>query len=192
MLNSKIPISNITDAKIIRNKKSIIKGNVCIPKVAHRRRSTPYVKGLIRTIQLTQGGRLSRGKTAPLKKNMGIIMKLDMTPNPSKEVIRAAITIPRLVQTNAIRNINGKSKESWATEIFIFISGANAMTNRPSINATVEPLKAFPMTIELRGMGATRISRRKPNSLSQMILMVDIMAAKMRFMAIIPGKIKWG
>lgn len=76
--------------------------------------------------------------------------------------------------------------------MFILISGAKAKTNRPSINATVEPLKAFPITIELRGIGATRISRRKPNSLSQIMLMVDIIAAKIRFMAIIPGKIKWG
>jgi hypothetical protein len=72
----------------------------------------------------------------------------------------------------------------------IFIKGAKTKTKRPSIKATVEPLKAFPRTIELRGMGATRISLKKPNSLSQIILMVEIIAAKIRFMAIMPGKIK--
>jgi hypothetical protein len=73
--------------------------------------------------------------------------------------------------------------------MFIFINGAKAKTNRPSIKATVAPLKAFPSTIELRGIGATRISRKKPNSLSQMILIVDCIAEKIRFMAIIPEKI---
>jgi hypothetical protein len=130
------------------------------------------------------------GNIAPLKKNIGIITKLEITPKPSKEVMRAAIAIPRLVQTKAIRNINGKSNNRCIKGMFIFINGAKAKTNNPSINATVEPLKAFPRTIELRGIGATRISRRKPNSLSQIILMVDIIAAKIRFMAIIPGKIK--
>lgn len=158
--------------------------------VFHLKRSTPYVKGLSLTTKLIQWGRLSIGNIAPLKKNIGIITKLEITPKPSKEVIRAAITIPRLVQTKAIRNINGKSKSRLNKGMFILIKGAKTRTKRPSIKATVEPLKAFPRTIELRGMGATRISRKKPNSLSQIILIVDIIAANIRFIAIIPGKIK--
>lgn len=57
------------------------------------------------------------GNIAPLKKNSGIITKLEMTPKPSKEVMRAAITIPRLVQAKAIRNINGKSNRRFARGI---------------------------------------------------------------------------
>jgi len=130
------------------------------------------------------------GNIAPLKKNIGIITKLEITPKPSKEVIRAAITIPRLVQTKPIRNINGKSKNKLVKGIFILMKGAKTKTKRPSIKATVEPLKALPSTIELRGMGATRISLKKPNSLSQIMLIVDCIAEKIRFIAIIPGKIK--
>jgi hypothetical protein len=136
-------------------------------------------------------GRLSMGNIAPLKKNIGIITKLEITPKPSKEVILAAITIPRLVQTKATKNIKGSSKRTWFRGIFILINGANAKTKSPSIKATVEPLKVLPSTMDVRGMGATRISFKKPNSLSQMILMVDCIAAKIRFIAIIPGKIKW-
>jgi len=131
------------------------------------------------------------GNIAPLKKNIGIITKLEITPKPSKEVMRAAITIPILVQTKAMRNINGKSRMRLSKGMWILINGAKAKTKRPSIKATVEPLRALPKTMELRGMGATRISLKKPNSLSQIILIVEIIAAKIRFMAIIPGKIKW-
>jgi hypothetical protein len=130
------------------------------------------------------------GNIAPLKKNIGIITKLEITPKPSKEVIRAAITIPRLVQTKARKNIKVRSKNRWVKGIFILIRGAKAKTKSPSIKATVEPLKVLPSTMEVRGIGATRISLKKPNSLSQIMLMVDCIAAKIRFITIIPGKIK--
>jgi len=130
------------------------------------------------------------GNIAPLKKNIGIITKLEITPKPSKEVILAAITIPRLVQTKATKNIKGRSKKRWGKGMLILINGAKAKTKSPSIKATVEPLKVLPSTMEVRGIGATRISLKNPNSLSQIMLMVDCIAAKIRFIAIIPGKIK--
>ena len=45
--------------------------------------------------------------------------------------------------------------------------------------------------MDVRGIGATRISLRKPNSRSHIMDIPDHMAEKIKDMATMPGKINW-
>ena len=58
----------------------------------------------------------------------------------------------------------------------------------PACCAIVAPASALPITTEERGIGATRISLRKPNSRSKMMLIALCKEEKMIAIAIMPGK----
>ena len=61
------------------------------------------------------------------------------------------------------------------------------ITITPWMQATVAPPKHLPITIELRRIGATIISRRKPNSRSQTIDAAENIAVNITAMQRIPG-----
>ena len=58
---------------------------------------------------------------------------------------------------------------------------------RPCVLATVAPPKHLPMTIELRRIGATIISRRNPNSRSHTIEAAENIAVNITAMQRMPG-----
>ena len=70
-------------------------------------------------------------------------------------------------------------------------SGASRMMIQPWMRDSVVPARPLPMTIEVRGTGATRISFRNPNSRSQIMLMADWIDVKMAVIAMMPGKMNW-
>jgi hypothetical protein len=68
-------------------------------------------------------------------------------------------------------------------------SGKNARTIIPCKAAIILPLKVFPNTIDVLDIGATMISFKNPNSLSQIIVIPELTDANSKFITISPGKI---
>ena len=129
----------------------------------------------------------SKGKIAPLKKNIGMTIKFAMVPKPSKEVIREAIKSPREVMEKAIRSITGKARAILVILIEIPKIGMNRRTKQPWIQATIAPLAAFPTAIVILEIGATNISFKNPNSLSQITEIAERNEANNKLSATIPG-----
>ena len=67
----------------------------------------------------------------------------------------------------------------FASGMLTRTSGASRMMMQPWMSESVVPASPLPMTIEVRGTGATSISLRNPNSRSQMMLMADWIEVKM-------------
>ncbi len=61
---------------------------------------------------------------------------------------------------------------------------------KPCIRAVVPPPSTLPTATDERGMGATSISLRKPNSRSQMMEMAENMAVNSTVMHTMPGYMK--
>ncbi len=95
------------------------------------------------------------------------------TPNPSKLRMWLAMITPKEVMANDNRNIRPRP---WRTSVHARLTSAkraSASTNDPCTIATVAPPKTLPKRIKARGIGETRISRRKPNSRSQITETAD-------------------
>ena len=67
------------------------------------------MRGSIVVRRSIQGGRFWIGNMAPLKKNIGSIIKLVMRVKPCMLFILAAIAIPMAVRINEIKNMAGTS-----------------------------------------------------------------------------------
>lgn len=124
-----------------------------------------------------------------LKKNKGMTTKLFMVPKPSKDVILAAIIIPREVMDKAIINIPKIVRIICVMDKCRPTSGKNARTIIPCKVAIILPLNVLPNTIDVLDIGATIISFRNPNSRSQIIVVPVIIDANSMFITINPGKI---
>jgi len=70
--------------------------------------STPYVRGFMVEINITTFGSLCKGKSAPDRKNIGIIRKLTISWNPCISSIKHAIADPNAVNIIAMRPIKTK------------------------------------------------------------------------------------
>lgn len=111
-----------------------------------------------------------------------------MTWKLSIDFMRDATTIPSVVSVKASNNISSISVMTSGTVSFTPINGAKISMMVPCTMATVLPPNALPSTTEVREMGATNTSRRKPNSRSQTIEMAEKMAVKSTAILNTPGK----
>ena len=98
---------------------------------------------------------------------------MENTPKPSKLRTRLAITTPSEQSPKASRNISPSPCRMSAGMSVISAKRASASTSEPWNMATVVPPRIFPSSTVARGSGDTRISRRKPNSRSQIVDTAD-------------------
>ena len=101
------------------------------------------------------------------------------------------MTMPMPVSENDIRAITSISGKMLKSGKRTCTSGASSIMMQPWMSDSVVPASALPMTMDVRGTGATRISLRNPNSRSQMMEIADCIEVKMVVMAMMPGKMNW-
>ena len=94
---------------------------------------------------------------------------------------------PSPTAKNAISSMNTSAGARPMSEIFTPRIALAIRIIKPWINATVDPPKVLPTTIEILLTGATSTSFRNPNCLSQMTEMPANIDEKTTDMAIIPG-----
>jgi hypothetical protein len=133
---------------------------------------------------------LFNGKSAPERKNIGISKKLVITWNACMDFITEASTIPIAEMAIATRNIIPNTLKNITKVIGILSRGLKSSIIAPWNMAIVEPPSSFPTTIELREIGATRISLKKPNSRSQTIDIALKKEVKRTVIPTMPGNIK--
>ena len=104
--------------------------------------------------------------------------------------MREAIATPRLLKANASRNISPTTCTTMSGVSDTPTSGATSSNSKPCNNATLLPPSALPIATEVREMGATWISLRKPNSRSHMMLIEAKMLVNSTLMASTPGYMK--
>jgi len=117
-------------------------------------------------------------------------MKFIITPKLSKVSTREAMIKPKLTMPKEVINITIIDIRNEYMVIGMPIKKDKLKIMIPWIKAVVQPPRALPMKIDVRDTGATRISFKKPNSLSHITdipLEIDIV---IKDMATIPGNKK--
>jgi len=94
-------------------------------------------------------------------------MKFIITPKLSKVSTREAMIRPKLTMPKEVINITNIDIRNECMAIGIPIKKDKLRIMIPWIKAVVQPPRDLPMKIDVLDTGATRISFRKPNSLSQ-------------------------
>ena len=84
------------------------------PVKAARRPSTPYVNGLKKAIQRMKAGAVVKGKSAPDRKNNGMLTRFMMRPKPCMSSMVEAMAVPKAVKTSAIENMNKRPQRTAA------------------------------------------------------------------------------
>ncbi|MCX9027588.1 MAG: hypothetical protein OIN86_05355 [Candidatus Methanoperedens sp.] len=158
---------------------------IMIPRIA----STPYVIGFNELRVCNHPGAFVRGNKAPLKKNVGIIIKLIIVWNPSKLSMMEAIKSPKQSNPRDIKSIIGIIRIICNGDMWTPTIKDSRSNNVPWINAFVAPPNAFPITIDVLEIGETRISFKNPNSRSHMTDIPERIDVKRRVIPTIPGKI---
>jgi hypothetical protein len=113
-----------------------------------------------------------------------------MTPKLSKVSTIEAMIRPRLTIPKEVINMITTDIKNECAVRGMPIKKDKLKIMSPWIKAVVQPPKALPMKIDVLETGATRISFKKPNSLSQITdipLEIDIVT---KDMATIPGNKK--
>jgi len=131
--------------------------------------STIYVNGLTYISALSQLAALSSGKHAVERNVAGIMMRFIIRENACGSSTLEAKAIPSPTATNAVSNIMSRP----GIIPIRLISAPNRMLIArivsPWINEIVAPPSILPTTIENLLTGATKISFRNPNCLSQIM-----------------------
>ena len=128
------------------------------------------------------------GNNAPERKNIGMMTKFIINENACISSILDAIAVPKAAKSIAIKNI--KTKASNARGI---LTGLNPIameikkTTIPWNDATVAPPNVLPIIILYLATGATKLSLRNQNCLSQMTSIPLNMAVNKTLMMMIPG-----
>lgn len=99
-----------------------------------------------------------------------------------------AIAVPRAVKTKAISTMNISARIIDDNSGLKPINTEMIKTKIPWNEATVAPPKVLPNIMVKRETGATRVSFRKPNCLSQIISIPEKIAVNKMLIAIIPGE----
>ena len=146
---------------------------------APRRPSTPYERGLMKAIHWIQKGAEVSGKSAPERKNSGILTRLTMSPKPCMSSMVEAMAVPKAVNTSAIENMNRSPQRTAAMSGRKPIATVMRSTITPWMVAVVAPPKVRPNMMAMRETGATMVSLRKPNWRSQMSSMPEKTAENM-------------
>jgi len=129
------------------------------------------------------------GKIAPLRRNIGIIMKFIIRLKPSNDSILAAIIIPIPEIVKDIKNIRGTTIRNFVNVILMPIRGENTRIINPCIVLLEAPPIAFPIAIDVLLIGATNISLRNPNSRSHIIDIAENIEENNSVITSIPGNI---
>lgn len=98
-----------------------------------------------------------------------------------------AIAVPKAVNRKAIKNIENKTIGNIISLKWNPIKNDIAKTIAPWIVATVAPPKVLPIIISKRDTGATSVSFKNPNCLSQMISIPAKIAVNRMLIETIPG-----
>lgn len=127
------------------------------------------------------------GKKAPERKNIGKTRTFIITPKFSMDFTKEAKRrpMPEIANDNKIiiRIRFGRIDRC----IVMPMTGASTSNMSACNDAMVVAAKALPIAMEVREMGATNISLRKPNSRSQTVEIVEKNATLITLMAIMPG-----
>ncbi len=114
-------------------------------------------------------------------------MKFIITPKLSKVSMREAIIKPMLTSPKEIIAIKPIETRKERAEIGIPMRKDRLSIIKPWINAVVHPPKAFPINMEVLDTGATRISFKNPNSLSQITETPEAIETPTKDITTIPG-----
>jgi hypothetical protein len=143
----------------------------------------------VRTV--IQPGSPDSGKSAPDRKNIGIISKFITTWKPCIDFMVEASATPKEESPKASTAASGIIVSTVRRLSFTPTNGARIRRMRPWIMACVVPPRALPMATDERSMGATSTSLRKPNSRSQTIDIAPKMAVNRMAMPMMPGYMNW-
>ena len=103
------------------------------------------------------------------------------------DLMRVARKMPIEPMATASRNISGRSASTVPAERETPISGANIRMIAPCSKATVAAPSVLPTATEIRLIGATSTSLRKPNSRSHTSDIPDMNEVMTTVIPIIPG-----
>jgi len=132
-------------------------------------------------------GRSALGKNAPDRSHIGMRSRFMMAWKPCVDSMRHAITRPRFTRPNATRPIVAVAATTLPPVRAMPASGASGSRKSPCSTARVVPPSAWPRTIELRPIGATRTPCRNPARRSSTVAMVEKIAVKSSTSATMPG-----
>lgn len=133
-------------------------------------------------------GAPSSGNNAPERKNTGMIMKFMINWNPCISWSLDAIAVPKAVKSIAIRNI--KPNAIMTIDRFSGLNHTSIEIKNTMIHcndATLAQPSVLPIMILYLETGATKVSLRKPNCLSQITSIPLNMAVKRMLIAMMPG-----
>ena len=133
-------------------------------------------------------GNPSSGNKAPERKNTGMIIKFIINWNHCISSSFDAIAVPKAVKSIAIKNINQNAMITM--DRFTGLNHTNIEMKKtiiPCNDATVAPPSVLPIIILYLETGATKVSLRNPNCLSQITSIPLNIAVKRMLIAIIPG-----
>ena len=128
------------------------------------------------------------GNNEPDKKNNGITKKFIISWKPCISFNCEAIPVPSAVnnsEINSIIKMAGKINSQFTGRKPKIM--ANTITTKPWKVAMVAPPKVLPIIILKRDTGATIVSFKNPNCLSQISAMPEKIAVKIMLMPIMPG-----
>ena len=135
-------------------------------------------------------GSCSTGNITGDRKTSGNISRFITAWNASMLFIREPSSSPSEVSDRDSTSISPTSMKPLPTEISTSAKGMNTSISSPWKMAMVAPPSALPTATEVRLMGATSTSLRKPNSRSNTTVTPDITEPKMTTMAMMPGYMK--
>jgi len=101
---------------------------------------------------------------------------------------RLAMTTPSEVRPNASRNIQASPVSVPHGVSVTSAKRASTSTRQPWNSATVAPPKTLPCRMVVRDSGDTKISRRNPNSRSQIVDTADCTEVYMMLSTMTAGK----
>ena len=188
MLNNQAPSVIIAVQNTTRTAILYTSGIVLTPIRLVLSPSTPYVKGLMYESARSHEGRPWIGKNAPDRSHIGIIRKFIIIWKPCMSLIFDANAIPRLTNDIDIKRMKTTDIKTPAIELILTPSrSAMPRIMNACISPVVIPARTLPRTIENLLIGATSISFRNPNSLSQRTDIPENIDEKRSVIAIIPG-----
>jgi hypothetical protein len=137
-------------------------------------------------------GAVERGKIEPERKKSGITTKFIIIGKACISVRREAIAVPSAVKKYEVRNINPSAGNIIRGSLIRKPTMKEIIsTAKPWRTATVAPPKVRPNIILNRETGATIVSFKNPNCLSQISSIPPNIAVKTIAIDIIPGAKNW-
>ncbi len=133
-------------------------------------------------------GSPAKGKMAPERKKRGMTIKFMISWKPCMSDRTEAIAVPKAVNKIAMSRMKMKAVKIGVIEASLKPAIKEIIkTKKPWQTEMVAPPKVRPIMMFILETGATRVSFKKPNCLSQIISMPEKIAENKTLMAIMPG-----